>query len=51
MYIEFYNYPPYSVAISKKFETNMNSNIQFDHGYPYSEIKSTKVNMLTWINK
>ena len=51
MYIEFDNYPPYSGAISKNVERHINANIQCDHGYPYSTIKSTKGNMLTCINK
>ena len=47
MYIDFDEYPSYSGVISENFETNINSHIQCDHGYPCS---STKVNMLKWIN-
>ena len=36
MYIDFYQYPPYSGVISEIFETILNAHIQCDHGYPYS---------------
>ena len=48
MYVDFYQYPPYSGAISENFDTNINAHIQCDTGYPYSSIKD---NMLTWINE
>ena len=48
MYIYFDEYPPYSGAISKFFETIINARIQCDNGYPYSSIKD---NMLTWITE
>ena len=48
MYIDFDEYPPYSGAISEKYEANINAHIQCDHGYTYSTIKG---NMLIWINK
>ena len=48
MYIYFDEYPPYSGAISKFFETIINARIQCDNGYPYYLIKE---NILTWINE
>ena len=48
MYIDFYEHPPYSGAISEIFEISINANMQCDNGYPYSTIEG---NMLTWINK
>ena len=48
MYIDYDEYHPYSGAISKYFETNIDYHIWCDHGYPYSTIKG---NMLTWMNK
>ena len=48
MYNGFDEYPPYSGTISENFETNINSHICCDHGFPYSTIKG---NMLIWINK
>ena len=47
IYIDFGEYPPYSGAIYDIFETNINSHIQCDNGFPYSTIKGK---MLTWIN-
>ena len=35
MYIDFDDYSPYSAIISEIFETNINDNIQFDHGYAH----------------
>ena len=32
MYIDFDEYPPYSGTIFEIFKTNVNSNIQCDHG-------------------
>ena len=48
MYIDFYEYLPYSDAISENFDNNVNAHIQCGHGYPYSPIKD---NMFTWINE
>ena len=48
MYIDFYEYSPYSDRISEIFETNVNYNIQCDHGYAYS---SSKQKMCTWVNE
>ena len=48
MYIYFYDYPPYSGAISENFETNINAHIRCDQRFPYLLIQ---VNMLTCINK
>ena len=39
MYIDFDGYPTHSGAIYDNFETNVNANIQCDHGYAYSSIK------------
>ena len=39
MYIDFDEYPPYSGRIYEIFETNVNANIQCDHGYAYSSSK------------
>ena len=48
MYIHFDEYPPYSGRIYDFFETNVNANIQRDHGYDYS---SSKQKMCTWVNE
>ena len=48
MYIDFYEYPPYSSAISEILEANINAHIQCDNSYPHSSIK---YNMLTYINE
>ena len=48
MYIDFDEYPPYSDTISEYFETNINANIQCDHGYAYY---SSKHKMCTCVNK
>ena len=39
MYINFYGYPTYSGALSEIFENDINTRIQFAHGYPHSKIK------------
>ena len=39
IYINFDEYPPYSDTIFKCFEANVNANIKFEHGYPYSSSK------------
>ena len=36
MYIDLYEYTPYSGRISEMFEKNINANIHCDHGYAYS---------------
>ena len=48
MYIGFDEYPPYIIAVSDIFETNINAHIKCDHSFPYSIIKRK---ILTWINK
>ena len=48
MYIDFDEYSPYSAIISEIFETYINDNIQFDHGYVYS---SRKQKMCTCLNE
>ena len=48
MYIDFDEYPSYSGRVSKRFETNVNNNIQCDHGYAYF---SSKHKMCTWVNE
>ena len=48
MYIEFDDYPRYTDAISDIFETRINLNLNFCHGYPYS---TTKGLFITCINK
>ena len=40
MYIDFYEYPPYSGTIYEHLETNINDHIQCDRGYPYSKMKT-----------
>ena len=45
MYIDFDEYPPYSDTISEYFKTNVNANIQCDHGYAYSSSKQKKLQM------
>ena len=47
-YIEFDEYPPYSVRISEMFENNINENIQCAHGHAYS---SGKQKICTWVNE
>ena len=48
MYIDFYEYPPYSGRISEIFETSVNANIRYDHGYAYF---SSKQKISTWVNE
>ena len=48
IYIDFDEYPTYSGTISENFETNVNVNIQRDHGYVYS---SSKEKICAWINE
>ena len=51
MYINFDEYPPYSGQIYEIFVTNVNNNIQCDHGYAYYSIKQemcTRVNGESW---
>ena len=38
-YTDFDEYLPYSGTISEMFETNVDANIQCDHGYDYSPRK------------
>ena len=47
MYIDFDEYPPYIGRIYENFETNVNENIQYDHGYDHS---SSKQKICTWVN-
>ena len=48
IYIDFDDHPPYSDALSRIFETNINAHIWCDHGYSYSTIKDK---VLKLINK
>ena len=51
MYIDFYEYPPYSGRMFGFFETNVNKNIQCDYGYNYSSVKNkicTRVDEVIW---
>ena len=47
MYINFDEYPPCGGRIYDNFKTNINANIQCDHGYAYS---SSKQKMYKWVN-
>ena len=48
MYLDFYEYPPYSGRIYALFEKNVNENIQCDHVYAYS---SGKQKIYAWVNE
>ena len=48
MYIDFYEYPPYSGRNSDFFEKHINENIQCVYGYAY---RSGKHKMCTWVNE
>ena len=48
MYIDLYDYPPYIKYMSESFETKINSNTTFIHGYSNS---SKNYENITWVNK